>query len=44
MEPRQMFKAKCSKCAKDCEVPFEPKAGKPVYCKECYSAMPKKKF
>lgn len=44
MENREMFPAKCSKCGKETQVPFKPKEGKPVYCKECYSAMPKKKF
>ncbi|MBI2145395.1 hypothetical protein HYU18_03680 [Candidatus Woesearchaeota archaeon] len=24
-------------CKQDCEVPFKPIEGKPVYCKECYS-------
>jgi len=34
--PRQYHKAKCSDCGKDCEVPFRPTQGKPVYCRECY--------
>lgn len=34
--PRQMFKATCSDCGKECEVPFKPTEGKPVYCKDCY--------
>lgn len=33
---REMHKAKCSECGKDCEVPFKPIKDKPVYCKECY--------
>ncbi len=36
--PREMHKAVCSNCKKDCEVPFKPTEGKPVYCKECYAA------
>lgn len=40
--PREMHKAKCSECGRDCEVPFKPTEGKPVYCKECY--MKKRKF
>lgn len=36
-EPREMHKAICSDCKQDCEVPFKPTEGKPVYCKECYS-------
>jgi CxxC-x17-CxxC domain-containing protein len=34
--PREMHKAVCSDCKQDCEVPFKPTEGKPVYCKECY--------
>lgn len=35
--PRQMHKAVCSECKQDCEVPFKPTDGKPIYCKECYA-------
>lgn len=31
-----MFKAVCSDCGKECEVPFKPVEGRPVFCKECY--------
>jgi len=34
--PREMHKAVCADCKQDCEVPFKPTEGKPVYCKECY--------
>ena len=34
--PREMHKAICADCKQDCEVPFKPAEGKPVYCKECY--------
>lgn len=33
---RQMYDAKCSECGKATQVPFRPKDGLPVYCKECY--------
>ena len=33
---RQMFTAVCAECGKDCEVPFEPRGDKPVYCSDCY--------
>ena len=36
-EPREMHKAVCSECKKDCEVPFKPTEGKPVFCRECYA-------
>ncbi|MFA6515368.1 MAG: CxxC-x17-CxxC domain-containing protein [Candidatus Paceibacterota bacterium] len=29
------YKADCSNCGKSTMVPFEPKEGRPVYCKEC---------
>ena len=35
--PREMHKAVCSECKKECEVPFKPTEGKPVYCKDCYA-------
>ncbi|MHA2394680.1 MAG: CxxC-x17-CxxC domain-containing protein [Promethearchaeota archaeon] len=34
--PRTMHNAKCSDCGEDCEVPFKPTPGRPVYCRECY--------
>jgi len=34
--PREMHKAKCSDCGCECEVPFKPTEGKPVYCRDCY--------
>lgn len=40
--PREMHKATCSECGTECEVPFKPTEGKPVFCKECYRK--KKKF
>ena len=35
-ERREMFKAVCSECGKECEIPFEPRDGRPVYCSECF--------
>lgn len=32
----QMHKAVCSKCAKECEVPFMPSGDRPVFCSECF--------
>jgi len=34
--PREMHKATCSECGKECEVPFKPTEGKPVYCRDCF--------
>ena len=34
--PREMHKATCSDCGKECEVPFKPSGDKPVRCRECF--------
>jgi CxxC-x17-CxxC domain-containing protein len=34
-ETEGKFKAECSNCKKSIYVPFEPEAGRPIYCKEC---------
>lgn len=34
--PREMHKATCSKCGNECQVPFKPTQGKPVYCNDCF--------
>jgi len=36
---RQLFPATCARCGKSTEVPFEPREGRPVYCRECYSSV-----
>ena len=33
---REMHKAICADCGKECEVPFQPTAGRSVYCRDCY--------
>ena len=33
---RTLHKAVCAKCHTECEVPFEPKEGRPVYCRDCF--------
>ncbi len=33
---KQMFAAVCDKCGKNCEVPFKPSGGKPIFCSECF--------
>ena len=33
---REMHRAVCSNCGKDCEVPFRPTGEKPVFCNECF--------
>ena len=39
--PKEMHKAVCTGCGKECEVPFKPSGDRPVYCKDCYK--PKKR-
>jgi len=39
---QKMHKAICSECGQECEVPFKPTEGKPVFCRECYRK--KKRF
>jgi len=32
----EMHTVTCDKCKKECEVPFRPTEGKPVYCSDCF--------
>ena len=34
--PREMHKATCGDCGNECEIPFEPRNDKPVYCNDCF--------
>ena len=36
--PREMFTATCAECGAECQVPFKPTEGKPVYCSACFAA------
>jgi len=36
-EDKAMFSAVCDSCGADCQVPFRPSPGKPVYCDNCFS-------
>ncbi len=35
--PREMHKATCSECGQECEVPFKPTEGRPVFCRDCFA-------
>ncbi|MDO8642896.1 MAG: DNA-directed RNA polymerase, partial [Candidatus Woesearchaeota archaeon] len=35
--PREMHTATCADCGKECQVPFKPQEGRPVYCRDCYA-------
>ncbi|MDD5094595.1 MAG: zinc-ribbon domain containing protein [Dehalococcoidia bacterium] len=37
--PREKHKAVCAQCGTECEVPFEPRGDRPVYCNECFTSM-----
>lgn len=36
---KPMYKAVCSECGKNCEVPFRPTGEKPVFCSDCFNKM-----
>jgi len=38
-QERRMFTATCAQCGKSTQVPFEPKEGRPVYCRDCYNTV-----
>jgi CxxC-x17-CxxC domain-containing protein len=40
---REMFPAVCAQCGKDTEVPFQPRGDRPVYCSDCFRAMPQRR-
>jgi CxxC-x17-CxxC domain-containing protein len=35
---RTMFQATCAECGSRCEIPFEPKSNRPVYCSKCFES------
>lgn len=35
------YPAVCAACGKETVIPFEPRAGRPVYCRECFAAHKK---
>lgn len=36
-QQREMHKAVCADCKKECTVPFKPSGERPIYCKDCYA-------
>lgn len=36
--PVTMHPAVCDNCRKDCEVPFRPTSGKPIFCSSCFES------
>jgi len=39
--PREMHTAICSRCGNSTAVPFSPMAGRPVYCRDCFTPRPR---
>jgi CxxC-x17-CxxC domain-containing protein len=42
--PREMHKATCSECKKECEVPFKPDPAKEVFCRDCFQKRKPKRY
>lgn len=36
---RELFKTTCGQCGGVAEVPFQPRSGKPVYCRDCFASQ-----
>ena len=37
--PRELFRATCSQCGQDCEIPFRPSGDRPVFCNSCFKSQ-----
>jgi len=35
-DDKKMYQAVCDRCGEECEVPFQPTSGKPVFCSNCF--------
>ena len=35
--PRQLYPAVCADCGRETMLPFEPRTGRPVYCRDCFA-------
>ena len=35
---RELYSVVCAECGCDTQVPFEPKTGRPVFCKACFES------
>lgn len=40
---RERHSIVCDQCGKNCQVPFKPTAGKPIFCDDCFKQAGKKK-
>ncbi len=39
MNDRVLYDTVCAACGRQTQVPFEPRAGRPVYCRDCFVAL-----
>ncbi|MCL5036080.1 MAG: zinc-ribbon domain containing protein [Chloroflexi bacterium] len=37
--PRRLYDVTCDECGAQTQVPFEPRQGRPVYCRDCFAKM-----
>jgi len=42
--PKELHKAICAECKRECQVPFKPTEGKPVYCRDCFQKHRPQRF
>lgn len=35
---KKLYTIVCAECGRESQVPFEPRTGKPVYCRECFES------
>jgi CxxC-x17-CxxC domain-containing protein len=35
---KQLYSVTCAECGVETKVPFEPRQGKPVFCRDCYDS------
>lgn len=40
----QMHQAVCDNCRRECEVPFRPTSGKPIFCSNCFESNQNRNF
>lgn len=43
-DEKEMFQTTCSNCGKACEVPFQPRGDRPVYCRDCFKKQDSRDF
>lgn len=43
-DSRPQYTVICSQCGQETTVPFEPTAGKPVYCRDCFRTQKRDRY